>query len=75
MSRRRIRSLVGGCRGSVVDHDMLVDLSGQAALDATNDFSFPETFGDAPFDVIDGGLVEVHPDDDRAALAWRCPAR
>ena len=61
------RSQLGGgprcLSGSVVSHDMLVDLAGEVALDAADDFAFPEAFRGALFHVVDGWLVEAHPDD------------
>src|SRR3546814_16325655 len=39
---------------------VLVDLSGDVALQAADDFALAETFGGAPFDVVAGWLVVSH---------------
>ena len=46
--------------GSVVCHDVLVDLAGEEAFQAADDVFFGEAFGGAASDVVDGGLVESH---------------
>ncbi len=39
-----------------------VDLSGDVALETSDDLSFAESFGGAALDVVDGGLVAPHSD-------------
>ena len=46
--------------GSVVCHDVLVDLAGEESFEAADDVFFCEAFGGAASDVVDGGLVESH---------------
>jgi hypothetical protein len=49
---------------AVVGDDPLVDLSSNESFKAADDVSFGEPFGGAAGDVVDGGLVVSHPDDD-----------
>src|SRR3954451_9282354 len=43
--------------------ECVVDLSGDVAFEAGDDFAFAFAFGGAPGDVVDGGLVKAHADD------------
>src|SRR3954465_12302033 len=52
--------------GAVVGQHALVDLTREVALQAADDLSFGESLGGAAGDVVDGGLVEAHADDDAA---------
>lgn len=45
--------------GSVVGHDVLVDVAGEEPFEAADDVLF-EAFCGAAGDVVDGGLVESH---------------
>ena len=49
-----------GLSGSVVGHDVLVDLTGEEPFETADDVLFGEAFGGAAGDVVDGGLVEAH---------------
>jgi hypothetical protein len=49
----------GGCRAWKV----VVDLAGDVALRAADDFAFAESFGGAALDVVAGGLVMADADD------------
>src|SRR5690606_35572107 len=51
---------------SMVDHDSLVDLSGDESLQAADDVTLGEPFCGASSDVVDGGPVVLHTDDDSA---------
>lgn len=52
-----------GLSGSVVGHDVLVDLAGQEPFEAADDVFFGEAFCGAAGDVVDGGLVVAHAND------------
>jgi hypothetical protein len=52
------RGFGDGCAGQVV-----VDLSGDVALEAADDLAFAESLGGAAFDVVAGGLVVAYADD------------
>ena len=47
-----------------VCHDALVDLARQEAFEAADDLAFGPAIGSAAGDVVTGGLVESHADDD-----------
>ena len=49
-----------------IGHDALVDLSRQEAFQAPDDLAFSSALGGASGDVVAGGLVESHADDDGA---------
>ena len=49
---------------AVVGHDAVVGLAGDEAFEAADDVFLGEAFGAAAGDVVDGGLVEAHADDD-----------
>src|SRR3954453_12680641 len=55
----------GGRPCPMVDHDAVVDLTGQEPFDAADDLAFGHALGGASRDVVDGGLVEAHPPDRR----------
>ena len=50
----------GVLSGSVVCHDVLVDLAGEEPFQAADDVLLREAFGGAASDVVHGGLVESH---------------
>ena len=52
------RVFLRSCLGEV-----RVDLAGDVALEAADDFSLAEAFSGAAFDVVAGGLMVPHPDD------------
>ena len=47
-----------------IGHDALVDLSRKEAFEAPDDLAFGSAIGGASGDVVAGGLVESHADDD-----------
>ena len=49
-----------------IGHDALVDLSRKEAFQAPDDLAFGSAIGGASGDVVAGGLVESHADDDGA---------
>ena len=49
-----------------IGHDALVDLSRKEAFQAPDDLAFGSALGGASGDVVAGGLVESHADDDGA---------
>ena len=49
-----------------IGHDALVDLSRKEAFEAPDDLAFGSAIGGASGDVVAGGLVESHADDDGA---------
>ena len=49
-----------------IGHDALVDLSRKEAFEAPDDLAFGSAIGGASGDVVAGGLVESHVDDDGA---------
>ena len=49
-----------------IGHDALVDLSRKEAFEAPDDLAFGSAVGGASGDVVAGGLVESHADDDGA---------
>ena len=49
-----------------IGHDALVDLSRKEAFAAPDDLAFGSAIGGASGDVVAGGLVESHADDDGA---------
>src|SRR5438309_11697129 len=46
--------------------ECVVDLAGDVAFEAADDFAFAFAFGRAAGDVVDGGLVKAHAHDDGA---------
>ena len=52
-----------GLAGAEVCHDALVDLARQEAFEAADDLAFGPAIGRASGDVVTGGLVESHADD------------
>src|SRR4051794_9561358 len=67
---RRLGRLVGsferGGRGGLDGGGGGGDVAGQEPFEAADDFALRESFGGAPVDVVDGGLVPAHADDDGA---------
>ena len=49
---------------AVIGHDALVDLSREEAFEAPDDLAFGPAIGGTSGDVVAGGLVESHADDD-----------
>lgn len=56
---------LAGLPVAVVGENSLVDLAGDESFQAADDVAFGEPFGGAAGDVVDGGLVVLHTDDDR----------
>ena len=54
-----------------IGHDALVDLSRKEAFQAPDDLAFGSAIGGASGDVVAGGLVESHADDDGAIEGMR----
>jgi hypothetical protein len=72
MSRLEGKNFLGGCScggggcGGRCRLEDVVDLSGDAALEAADDLGFGASLGGATLDVGAGGRVEAHADEDEA---------
>ena len=64
MSRHASSGLGDSLACAEVCHDALVDLARQEAFEAADDLAFGLAIGSASGDVVTGGLVESHADDD-----------
>jgi hypothetical protein len=62
-SSSRLRAGVGLRRCSAGGREVVVDLAGDVALEASDDLSLAEAFGCAAVDVVAGGLMAAHLDD------------
>ena len=47
-----------------VSHNALAEFTGKEAFEASNDLALGPAISGAACDVVDGRLVELHPDDD-----------